>query len=239
MTSILLFWKKYSYLLLIALVIGGFFDIRIGVIAIACMIGPIITALFKGRYWCGNICPRGSFYDNLASKFSRKKKTPAFLKSAYFRTVLTILLLIIFSSNMMRTWGNLHTMGMVVYRLIIVTTIIGIGLTLLYNHRTWCNICPMGSLSALTGTTRNPKNKDSLLQVDNSCISCKKCERTCPMSIAVQDYKGGALTHKDCLLCSDCVYVCPKKSISYLNQIKANIIELNDVQEALNVSPHL
>jgi ferredoxin-type protein NapH len=217
MKSILLFWKKYLYLLLIAFVIGGFFDLRIGLIAITCMIGPIVASLFKGRFWCGNVCPRGSFYDNIAAKFSRKKKTPAFLKSVYFRTALAIFLIILFSTNMFKNWGNVHNMGMSVYRLIIVTTVIGIVLTLFFNHRTWCNICPMGSISALSATLRNPKNKSSLLQVDNSCISCKKCERSCPMGIAAQDYKGGALTHKDCLQCNECVYVCPKKSITYIN----------------------
>lgn len=216
MKSILLFWKKYSYLLLLAFVIGGFFDLRIGIIAITCMVSPLITSLFKGRFWCGNVCPRGNFYDNIASKFSRKKKTPAFLKSAYFRTALTILLLVLFTTNIIRAWGNLHDMGMVVYRLIIVTTIIGIGLTFIFNHRTWCNICPMGSISAFISTMRNPKNKNALLQVNDSCISCKKCARTCPMGIAAHDYKGGPLTHKDCLQCVNCVLACPKKSISYL-----------------------
>lgn len=216
MNFILAFWKKYSYLLLISFVIGGFFDLRIGLIAIICMIGPIVTSLLKGRFWCGNICPRGSFYDNIASKFSQKKKTPTLLKSAYFRAALAMLLLIMFGSNMIKTWGNLNNMGMVVYRLIVVTTIIGIGLTLFFNHRTWCNICPMGSISALCSTLRNSKNKTSLLQVNNSCISCKKCERACSMGIAAHDFKGDALMHKDCLQCLSCVYVCPKKSIAYL-----------------------
>ena len=217
MKHILRLWKKYSYFLLISFVIGGFFDLRIGLIAITCMVGPIITSLYKGRFWCGNICPRGSFYDNIASKFSRKKKTPALLQSAYFRAALTILLLVIFSSNMIKTWGNLHDMGMVVYRLIIVTTLIGIGLTLLFNHRTWCNICPMGSISALCATLRIPKNNSSFLQIDSSCITCKKCQKSCPMGIAACDFKGRALTHKDCLQCNNCVYVCPKKSIAYLS----------------------
>lgn len=218
MKSIVVLWKKYSYLLLMAFIIGGFFDLRIGLIAIICMIGPIIMSLFKGRFWCGNICPRGSFYDNIASKISRKKNTPDFLKSAYFRIAFTILLLTIFTSNMISNWGNLHNMGMVLYRLIIVTTIIGIGLTLFFSHRTWCNICPMGSISAFFATLRNPKNIGSLLQIDNSCISCKKCKKACPMGIAAHDFRGGTLTHKDCLQCNNCVYVCPKGSIAYLSK---------------------
>lgn len=32
---------------------------------VICMLAPVLLAPFKGRYWCGNFCPRGSFYDNV------------------------------------------------------------------------------------------------------------------------------------------------------------------------------
>ena len=79
MKSILNYWKEYSYIILIAFIVIGLFDFRIGLIATICMIAPIIVSFFRGRFWCGNLCPRGSFYDNLVSKFSNKKKVPKFL----------------------------------------------------------------------------------------------------------------------------------------------------------------
>jgi polyferredoxin len=211
-------WKKYSYLMLIAFIIGGLFDLRVGLAAIVCMIAPIVTSFVKGRFWCGNLCPRGSFYDNIVQKYSRKKKVPAFIKSIYFRTAATLLMLTMFTIGMIKNWGDLYGMGLVLYRLIVVTTIIGMLLPLFYNHRTWCNFCPMGSISSLVSFFRNNKNKASLLQVNKSCVSCKVCDRSCPMGITPREFKGDALSHKDCIQCSSCAYVCPKKSINYIEK---------------------
>ena len=215
MKGILPIWKKYSYIILMIFIIIGLFDFRIGLIAILCMIGPIILSIFRGRFWCGNICPRGSFYDNIVTKFSSKKKAPCILKSVYFRALITILMLTMFTLGMIKNWGNLYEMGFIFYRLIVVTTLIGIILSLFYNHRTWCNFCPMGSIAALISFFKNKNNSSSLLKVNNSCISCKICERNCPMGIAPYEFKGDALSHHDCIKCSKCVHMCPKKSIHF------------------------
>lgn len=220
MKKFLKYWKKYSYLLLITFIITGLFDLRIGLTAIICMIAPVIVSIFKGRFWCGNLCPRGSFYDNILSKFSNKKKVHPFFKSTYLRIAVTVLMLSVFTFGMIQSWGNLYSMGLVVYRLIVVTTIIGIVLSFFYNERTWCNFCPMGSIAALISKFRNKKNKDNLLQINSSCVSCKLCTKTCPMNLSPHEYKNGSITHHDCIQCSRCVYKCPKQSISYINKIE-------------------
>ncbi|MGV2686171.1 4Fe-4S binding protein, partial [Clostridium perfringens] len=57
-------YKKYSYLIFLFVVIVSLFDMRFAIVAIICMLAPTILALAgKGRYWCGNYCPRGNFYD--------------------------------------------------------------------------------------------------------------------------------------------------------------------------------
>ena len=61
----------------------------------------------------------------------------------------------------------------------------------------------------------NEINKNSLLQLDKSCVSCKICEKNCPMGIAPYDFKDDVLSHPDCIQCNNCVYVCPKDSINY------------------------
>lgn len=215
MKSILKYWKKYSYILLIAFIIIGIFDFRIGLIATICMLAPIVVSFFKGRFWCGNLCPRGSFYDNLVSKFSQKKKVPKFLKSPYFRTIIALFVIAMFTTSMIKNWGNLYGMGFAIYRLIVVTTIIGLALSLFYNERTWCNFCPMGSIAGLISRFKNKKNSGALLKVDTTCVSCKICEKNCPMGIAPYKYKDDSVNHFDCIQCSRCVYRCPKKSINY------------------------
>lgn len=212
MKKLLNLWKKYSFIMLFAFVILSLFDFRIAIAAIICMIAPIIVSLLKGRYWCGNLCPRGSFYDNVVSKFSKKKKVPKFLKSMWFRAIMVVFMMSMFAIGISKNWGNLYGIGMVFYRIIVVTTLIGIILSLFYNHRTWCHFCPMGTIASIISRVRKSKK---VLQISSSCVSCKLCEKKCPLGIVPYDYKGNILSHPDCIQCGKCISVCPKNAIGY------------------------
>nr|WP_123609996.1 4Fe-4S binding protein [Mobilisporobacter senegalensis] len=192
--------------------ISGLLDLRIGVMAIICMVAPILVSFFKGRYWCGNLCPRGNFYDNIVSKFSNTKKVPNILKSKLFRVMVIIIMMIIFGAGIKANWGNLYGIGMVFYRMIVLTTIIGVGLSFFYNQRTWCHFCPMGTMASYVARLRKSKR---VLRVSPSCVSCKICEKKCPLGLVPYDYKGDILSHPDCIQCGKCVNVCPKNAIGY------------------------
>ncbi|WML37285.1 4Fe-4S binding protein [Clostridium sp. OS1-26] len=215
MNKFLKLWKKYSFILLIAFIILGLFDLRLASIAIICMIAPIIVSIFKGRFWCGNLCPRGNFYDNIVSKFSNKKKVPKFLKSKYFRSLIIVSMFTIFTLGIKKNWGNLYGIGLVFYRMIVVTTLVGIVLSFFYNQRTWCHFCPMGSIAAFISKFRKSKN---VLQVSSTCVSCKICKKKCSLGIVPYEYKGDLLSHPDCIQCGKCVTSCPRKSIGYKKQ---------------------
>lgn len=207
------FWKKHSYTLLFAFVIAGLFDLRLALAAIVCMLAPIGFALAgKGRFWCGNICPRGNFYDNIIGKLSKHRPVPKILKSSMFRFVVIVFMFYMFGTGITKNWGNPAGIGMVFYRIIVMTTMVGIALSPFYHERTWCNFCPMGSISAFI--SRLKKNKKSL-EVSSACVSCKLCQKKCPMGIIPYDYKGDILSHPDCIQCGKCVNVCPKDAIGY------------------------
>nr|WP_315066486.1 4Fe-4S binding protein [uncultured Clostridium sp.] len=212
MSSFFRLWKKYSFTLLVAFIALDMLDLRFAIVAAICMMAPVIVSIFKGRFWCGNLCPRGNFYDNVVSKFSNTKKPPKFFKSYYFRAIVLGIMMAVFISGVHKNWGNLYGIGMVFYRLIVVTTIIGIILSLIYNHRTWCSFCPMGTLASIISKFR--KNKKAL-QVSASCVSCRLCEEKCPLGLFPYDYKGDILSHPDCIQCGKCAIACPKKAIGY------------------------
>jgi ferredoxin-type protein NapH len=212
MNKLLNLWKKYSFIVFFAFVVLSLFDFRIAIAAIICMIAPIVVSLFKGRFWCGNLCPRGSFYDHVVSKFSNNKKVPRFLKSRLFRGFMVVLMLSMFAFGIYTNWGNLYGIGMVFYRIIVVTTIVGIILSLFYNHRTWCHFCPMGTIASVIARFRKSKR---VLQISSACVSCKICEKKCPLGVVPYDYKENLLSHPDCIQCGRCVSTCPRKAIGY------------------------
>lgn len=205
-------WKKYSYILLLFFIVVSIFDLRFALVAIICMFAPIIVSFFRGRFWCGNLCPRGNFYDTVISKFSNKKPVPKFLKSVYFRVFIAIFMFAMFALGIQQNWGNPAGIGMVIYRIIVITTLIGIILSSFYNHRAWCNFCPMGSIAAFVSHLKKDKK---LLEVSNSCVNCKLCAQKCPMGISPIKYKGNVLANPDCIQCSKCAIACPKNCIGY------------------------
>ena len=212
MKKLLKLWKKYSFVLLMAFLLLGLVDFRIAIGAIIFMMGPIVVSLFRGRFWCGNICPRGSFYDTVMSKFSKDRKVPAVLKSTWFRLLIFVMMMSVFALGIKNSNGNLFMIGQVFYRMIFVTTLVGVVMTFVYNHRTWCHFCPMGSIASLVSKIRK---SNMILNVSQNCVSCRKCETRCPIGIVPYEYKGNLLSHQDCIQCGNCVTACRLDAIAY------------------------
>lgn len=142
------FYSRFAFVILFAYLIAAWFFPPLGILAIICMLSPILFALAgKGRYWCGHFCPRGNFYNNLIKPLSARRPIPGFLKTTWFRILMILFILGNFSYGIYHSWGNPGAMGMVFYRIIVVTTVVGIVLGLIFMERTWCSFCPMGSLA--------------------------------------------------------------------------------------------
>lgn len=207
-------YKNFGYLIFLVFLIASLFDMKFAVVAVVCMVAPLVFALLgKGRYWCGNFCPRGNFYDNIMKKIAPNRPTPKFLKSNIFRAFMVCFMMFMFISGTIKNWGNPYGIGMVFYRLIVVTSIIGIVLSLFFNHRTWCNFCPMGTLSSLIAKVRG---RNTTMNVGSSCVSCNLCAKSCPMGITPNEYKGGNIESSDCIYCKKCALKCPKSSIELI-----------------------
>ena len=120
-----LYWIIIAYILL-----GWFFPV-IGLVAIICMIGPVLFSIWKGRWWCGNVCPRGNLYSRLLSKYSPHREIPKFVRTFGFRLFMVFFIFTMFgiqlsfvpwSEGGLPMWAGI---GKVFWTIIVVTTIVG------------------------------------------------------------------------------------------------------------------
>jgi polyferredoxin len=210
--SIKRLWKRYSFAILFAFLAAGLYDFRIAIFALGCMIGPVAYSFARGRFWCGNVCPRGSFFDSVLSRVGGNRKPPRFLSSYAFRGAVVACMALVLSIGIARSDGSAFAVGQILYRMIFATTVAGIGLAFAFTHRGWCAVCPMGTLSSLVARARK---SERVLRVSSACVSCGICARDCPLGLEPQEYRGAALSHPDCVQCGKCALSCPKDAIGY------------------------
>ncbi len=203
-------WQPYLFWLLLAFLAIGFVYPAIGAIALVCMLAPVALAPFRGRYWCGNFCPRGSFYDHALARFSPRRPIPPFFRSKGLRVFMVAFIMTVFTVQMYYAWGDPAAMGLVFVNLIFVTTVAGVILGLVFHQRTWCAFCPMGTLASWLSRGAMP------LRVAPSCVSCGLCTRACPLQLKPYDGKeAGTFAPGDCLKCDRCTAVCPQKALGF------------------------
>ena len=144
--------RKYLWVIVPIVSVGGLFYPLAGLLMIPMMTILLLTSLSKARYWCGNLCPRGSFLDQIIRKFSISGKAPAFLISPVFRYGFLLLFLGLLAFRLgsvilgSPAWALPEKLGFVFATLCLVTTTAAVVLGIVYSPRTWCSFCPMGTL---------------------------------------------------------------------------------------------
>lgn len=203
------------YWILLAYLAAGYFYPVIGFLAVICMIAPVAFAARKGRWWCGNACPRGNLYDRFLARYSPHRQIPAFIRQKGFRVFMVMFIFTMFGIQMYRAWGDWGAMGRVFWTIILVTTIVGVILSFIYAPRTWCSFCPMGTLSSWVTprSVRLPEKYPRIVIADRCTTKCKVCSAVCPMQLNPYESKGEAVgfLHPDCLKCGNCACGCPLK----------------------------
>ncbi|MCX8052943.1 MAG: 4Fe-4S binding protein [Armatimonadetes bacterium] len=175
------------------------------------MITGMIGGVINGRYVCGHLCPRGGFYDRMISPVSPRKPIPQELRSAVLRWTLVALLMGFMIYRIAQNPGDIYHWGHVFWLMCTVTTAIGVLMALFLHPRTWCSLCPIGTIQNAIGGRKN------LLRIDSElCRECATCEKACPINLPIVKHKAeGIVSESDCLKCPECITVCPKGALSW------------------------
>jgi len=175
-----------------------------------CMFAGVWMAFKRGRKWCDWYCPRGSFYDVWVSNISPKKDIPELFRKPFFRLGVTALLFAVVSLNLFLFWPDFSRIGLSFVVMATVTTVIGVVLAFFFHQRSWCMVCPVGTVSSLVGGNKLP------LKISPLCLKCKQCFKVCPIAIRPYAFKSANVERvkdPECLKCDLCVSVCPKKAL--------------------------
>lgn len=177
----------------------------------AVMLMGMVGGIFRGRYVCGHLCPRGSFFDRMVRPVSRNSAIPAWLRNMYFRWVVFAAMMGFMIFQITRNPSSINHWGRVFWIMCVVTTSIGVVLGLFIHPRAWCAFCPMGTLQRVLGGRKQHLRIDSAV-----CQECRACEKACPFSLLIVRHKAeGRMENPDCLKCPECAAACPKNALTW------------------------
>jgi polyferredoxin len=180
-----------------------------------------VVSLFGSRLFCGWLCPGGALQDQVANSNSRTWNSKWKNASKYIIWIVWLSFIIFLWIRHFPLKINFFYMSginlFIVIIYFVVTTIIYV-FSLLTGKRGMCHsICWMAPFMVI-----GEKIADFLhiprfrLKADsNTCVSCKQCNRNCPMGLdVVEMVKSGKMDSTECISCLECVDGCSKKVIT-------------------------
>ena len=196
-------------------------------------IALFLSGLFLGRAWCGWVCPAAGVAElslGVNPKPVNRKRLRIVRYSIFAVWFSVIVLGFVLAGGVMgidplrMTERGISVDEPVKYIIYYFVLLLIFVLDVAIGRRGACHsICWMSPFLT-AGMWLGRKLRLPQLQIKaktEACIDCKKCTQKCPMSIDVNtEVKQGAVRSYDCVLCGECVGVCPKGVLSYRKQKK-------------------
>lgn len=188
----------------------------------------LFGSIFFGRFFCGYLCPMGGLMEctMMVNDKAPKQGWKNNIKYVIWCIWITaILICFILSKNNVTinpfylTNHGISVSNIYCYIIYYGVIILVFVPAVLFGKRIFCHyFCWMAPFMVI-GTKVGKLLHIPQLHIkaeQDKCISCKQCNKKCPMSLDVEKMvSNGDCNNAECILCGECVDVCPKKVLSY------------------------
>lgn len=174
----------------------------------------LVSAVLLGRAWC-MVCPM-ELISSIAAKAGLRRPIPNMLKS---RWVITIFYAVVLIAGMYSFGIHRVPNRMAIYMLVLFGTVL--LTSLIFEKRAFCSyICPIAHLLGLYSLVSILKWRAKDLSVCTTCDtkdciakdnSYKLINRSCTSNL----YPAKISDNRDCLLCTQCLKVCPNNNLQF------------------------
>jgi polyferredoxin len=196
----------------------------------------LLTALVLGRAFCGFVCPGGGLGECLMRINDKGLKNNKLRVIKYFVWALLVVATILsfisaggiseidFFAGLDDGWIFLTApYRYAIYFGVLLCIFL---FQLILGKRSFCQSACWIAPFMIIGTKISDWIKLPRLRLKSdavSCVGCKQCTKKCPMSLdAMTMVKTENMKNSECILCGECVDICPKKSISYTFKNKSS-----------------
>ncbi len=139
-------WKWFSVLFVAAVAITGFFWPLVGLVVPVMILVGLVTNLFGRRSFCAGLCPNGRSLSFAFSRITRNEALDKDFRSPMLRRALCAFALFCAVNLLVRSGGELALVGRAFWLVYTMSVGLSAVLAIAYKPRSWCAVCPMGTL---------------------------------------------------------------------------------------------
>ncbi|KAB3537728.1 4Fe-4S binding protein [Alkaliphilus pronyensis] len=150
---------SWSWIIILLFFSLAIIDIRFGILGLLCMAVPIYLAVRGGgRVHCLKYCPRASMLGNIIGKISLNNSLPKAINNKTVKIIMLVWMIGMFTISLVLAKGDFVKTAMAIFRMMTISTLVGIIMGVIFKPRSWCSICPMGTATAMIEKKIKKKN---------------------------------------------------------------------------------